>query len=291
MAPNGSVVSSDLVMLPVLSNSCRGLAAVCVFLAVPWLWGQQSTAAKATVLPNAPSFALEAAALQQSQEDAQQQPNPNPNLGESAHPQQNSPATPEVKKQPKRILWIIPNYRAVSSDANVPPLDNKGKFKLMLDDSFDYSAFVYTGFVAGLRMAVNSYPEFGHGASAYGEYYYHFFIDQAVGNTFTEWLLPVTFKQDPRYFTKGHGSFLARTGYAASRLVVTRTDKGTEQFNISEIGGNLAAAGISNAYYPAPTRGVSNTINNWAVQLALDGGFNIIKEFWPDISHKILHLD
>ena len=80
-----------------------------------------------------------------------------------------------------------------------------------------------------------------------------------------------------------------RAGYAASRLVVTRSDKGTEQFNISEIGGNLAAAAISNAYYPAPERGVSNTMNNWVVQLALDGGFDVIKEFWPDIAHKILH--
>ncbi len=94
--------------------------------------------------------------------------------------------------------------------------------------------------------------------------------------------------QDPRYFTKGHGGFFSRAGYAASRLVVTRSDKGTEQFNISELAGNLAAAGISKAYYPAPERGVSNTFNYWVIQLALDEGFNVVKEFWPDIQHKVL---
>lgn len=101
----------------------------------------------------------------------------------------------------------------------------------------------------------------------------------------------MAFKQDPRYFTKGHGGFWSRTGYAASRVLVTRSDKGTEQFNISEIAGNLAAAGISNAYYPAAKRGVGNTMNNWAVQVGLDSAFDVLMEFWPDIAHKIFHQD
>jgi hypothetical protein len=266
----------------------RALCAAILLLSA-FSYGQdfQPAPSVSVALPDAPSATLfDQQSGTQSVDSAKQQPNSN--LGESAKPQQNSTQTPEQKKQPKRILYIIPNYRAVSSDANLPPLTPGGKFKLMVDDSFDYSAFVYTGLVAGLRFAANSYPELGHGMAGYGQYYWRAFVDQAVGDTFTEWLLPVAFKQDPRYFTQGHGGFFNRTGYAASRLVVTRSDKGTEQFNISELAGNLAAAGISNAYYPAPERGVSNTINNWVIQLALDGGFNVVKEFWPDIQHKIL---
>jgi hypothetical protein len=33
-------------------------------------------------------------------------------------------------KQPKRILWIIPYYRAVSANTQLPPLSRKGKFWL-----------------------------------------------------------------------------------------------------------------------------------------------------------------
>lgn len=251
---------------------------------------QAGSVTQVSALPDAPSATL-AMLDAQPDADAESQEKPNPNLGESSTPQQNSPQTPLVKKQPKRILFIIPNYRAVSSDANLPPLDSRGKFKLFVDDSFDYSAFVYTGFVAGLRMAQRSYPEFGHGAAGYGRYYWRAFADQAVGNFFTEWAVPSVTKQDPRYFTKGHGSFLSRTGYAASRLVVTRSDSGGSAFNISEIGGNLIAAGISNAYYPSQERTVSNTMSNWLIQLALDGGFDVIKEFWPDIAHKVLHQE
>lgn len=240
-------------------------------------------------LPDSPGSTL---VTMQSQGDAadkaEQSGQPS---GTQASAQRDSAELADQKKQPKRILWVIPNYRAVSSDVKVPPLAPHEKFKLMVDDTFDYSAFLYVGFVAGLRMAAASYPEFGEGPSAYGRYYWHSFVDNASGNIFTEWLLPVAFKQDPRYFTKGHGSFFTRASYAASRLVVTRSDKGTEQFNISEIAGNLAAAGISNAYYPAPKRGVGNTMNNWAVQLGLDGAFDVMKEFWPDIAHKVFHQE
>lgn len=105
----------------------------------------------------------------------------------------------------------------------------------MVDDSFDYSTFISVGLLAGIAQAQRSVPQFDDGALAYSQYYWHIFVDQAIGNAFTEYLLPVAFKQDPRYFTKGHGGFLNRTGYALSRLVVTRTDSGGSQINASEI--------------------------------------------------------
>jgi hypothetical protein len=253
------------------------------------MWAQQISSLPAP-LPDAPSATPARMQVEVQQSDsAPQNQGPDTNPGPSSTPGQSPPDAEPQKKQPKRILYVIPNYRAVSADANLPPLTPKGKLKLMVDDSFDYSAFLYTGFVAGLRYGIDSYPELGRGWSGYGRYYWRFFVDQADGNAFTEFLLPVVFKQDPRYFTKGHGSFWNRAGYAASRLVVTRSDKQTEQFNISEIAGNLAAAGISTTYYPPPERGVSNVINSWVVQLALDGGFDVIKEFWPDIAHKVFH--
>ena len=122
---------------------------------------------------------------------------------DSSVPQQNSAQTPVAKEQPKRILYIIPNYRAVSADAVVAPLDARGKFNLMVDDSFDYSTFISVGLLAGIAQAQRSVPQFDDGPLAYSQYYWHIFVDQAVGNAFTEYLLPVAFKQDPRYFTKG----------------------------------------------------------------------------------------
>lgn len=192
-------------------------------------------------------------------------------------------------KQPKRILWIIPNYRAVSADTQLPPLSLKDKFKLATEDSFDYTSFILAGMLAGVAQARNSNPEFRQGGAGYGRYYWHAFADQALGNYLTELIVPAATREDPRYYTLGHGGFFRRTGYSVSRLLVTRTDSGGRSFNFSEIVGNGAGAGISDLYYPSQERTWTKTGQKWVTQVALDGVFNIFKEFWPDISHGIFH--
>lgn len=187
------------------------------------------------------------------------------------------------------ILWIIPNYRTDESDAIYAPLTPGEKFKIAVDDSFDPSAFLVAGIFAGLAMAQREYPAFGDGADEFAKYYVGAFADQAIGNIMTEALFPIALHQDPRYFTKGKGGFFRRTGYAISREVITRKDDSGNTFNTSEIAGNLVAAGISNAYYPAADRSVGNTLDKWGQQLALDTAFNIAKEFWPDVRHKVFH--
>jgi hypothetical protein len=190
-------------------------------------------------------------------------------------------------KQSARILGVIPNYRAVSAGTKLPPLSFKDKFKLATEDSFDYSSFLVVGFMAGISQAKNQTPEFHQGGAGYARYFWHSFADQAVGNYFTEFIVPYATHEDPRYYTRYHGGFIKRTGYAVGRLFVTRTDSGGETFNFSEIIGNGAAAGISDLYYPRQERTWTKTGQKWATQVALDGLFNVLKEFWPDIRHGV----
>jgi hypothetical protein len=112
----------------------------------------------------------------------------------------------------------------VSADTQLPPLSLREKFWLASEDSFDYSSFITTAMLAGVSRAENSYPEFGHHTAAYGRYYWHALADQAVGNYMTEAIVPAVTHEDPRYYTLGHGGFFKRTGYAVSRLLITRTD-------------------------------------------------------------------
>lgn len=184
------------------------------------------------------------------------------------------------------ILWVIPNYRSDESTSEFEPLTPRQKFGVAFDDSFDPTAFLVAGVFAGTSMAQNQYRSFGQGAAGFGKYYGGAFADQAIGNMMTEALLPIALHQDPRYFTKGRGGFFKRTGYAISREVITRNDDGRNHFNTSELLGNAIAAGISNAYYPAADRSFGNTFNKWGQQIGLDTGFNIMKEFWPDIRRK-----
>lgn len=205
----------------------------------------------------------------------------------------NGPASPSDQNGEKsaagkhRILWVIPNYRAEENSVDIKPLTPGGKFKLAFYDSFDPSAFLVAGVFAGSSMAQNQHRGYGQGAEGYGRYYGASFGDQAIGNFMTGGLFPVVFRQDPRYFTKGTGGFWKRAGYALSREVVTRGDDGGSHFNISELGGTAAAAGIANAYYPDEERTAGKSAGRWGTQIGLNAGFNEMKEFWPDLRHKI----
>jgi hypothetical protein len=103
-----------------------------------------------------------------------------------------------------------------------------------------------------------------------------------------EAFVPTVTKEDPRYYTLGRGGFFKRTGYAVSRLLITRTDVGNATFNFSEVVGAGAAAGISNLYYPPGNTWVK-TYQRWGSQLFQDALSFEAKEFWPDINRYVFH--
>src|SRR5208282_2413644 len=169
-------------------------------------------------------------------------PSPVPDGGQSPSASTSSapgtPAQPDEGQQTKRILWIVPNFRAVSAGAKLPPQPVKEKFKTAALDSFDYSSFIFVGIQAGISQGTDAYPAFRQGAAGYGRYYWHTFADQTDENLWVEGILPVVFRQDSRYYTLGHGGFIKRGVYAVSRTVITRTDSGRETFNASEVLGS-----------------------------------------------------
>lgn len=207
-------------------------------------------------------------------------------LAQTANPaaSQNDDTTAQ---QTSRIFGIIPNFRAVSTTDHLPAQTVREKFITATQDSFDYSALFVPTVLAGVNLARKATPEFGTGASGFGQYWWHGALDQTSENYMVEFVVPVLTHQDTRYYTLGRGGFFKRTGYALSRAVVTRTDRGDEEFNVSEVGGAGLSAGLSNAYYPAAERTVGNTMSQWGLNVGIDAGTFWFKEFWPDINHKL----
>ncbi len=197
--------------------------------------------------------------------------------------------TGQYGQQSKRILWVIPNYRAVSANAHLPPLKFKENLWMATEDTFDYSDFIFVGGLAGIAMAGKSQPSFGQGAEGFGKYYWHTFVDGGIENYMTEAIVPAATKEDPRYYTLGQGGFFKRTGYSVSRLFITRTNTGKSTFNLSEVVGAGAAAGIGNFYYPTESNPWVKTYQRWETQVGLDGLCNLLKEFWPDINRAVFH--
>jgi hypothetical protein len=186
-----------------------------------------------------------------------------------------------------RVFGVLPNYSTVERNTNVPAITTKSTFQMFALGTFDPYVFPFVAFTAELAQLGHDEPSWGYGIGSYGKRYAMAFSDNAIGNFMTTAVAPTLLRTDPRYFVLGEGGFLRRAGYALSRSVVTRTRGGRETFNLSEIGGNLVGAGISNTYHPREDRTVSGTMTRWGMQVMWDTLTNELKEFWPDIRRKI----
>jgi hypothetical protein len=202
-----------------------------------------------------------------------------------------------------RLFFALPNFLTVENAGQIPPLSAGQKFKVVARGSFDPIQIVWYGALSGISQAQDSEPGYGQGAEGYAKRYGAYAADGTIENFFVGAILPSVLRQDPRYFQSGKGSFFNRSGYAVSRIFVTRTDSGHSQFNYSEIFGSAIAAGISTysyhphpGYHPQPgvdvpyvasDRTLRNTASVWGSQVGYDTITLVIKEFWPDIRRKL----
>jgi len=203
-----------------------------------------------------------------------------------------APGTPanDEDQVDKRILGVLPNYRTAPKSAESKPLTTAQKFNIAFKDSFDWPVYLVSAGFAGLYQVENQNPEFGQGVKGYAHRYATSYGDQTIGNMMTEAIMPTLFREDPRYFRQGEGGVWHRAFYAASRVMVTRTDAGGQRFNFSEWLGNGATAAIGNLYYPQE-RGLGDVWQRTYTQIATDAFSQELKEFWPDIKRHLKRGD
>jgi hypothetical protein len=194
--------------------------------------------------------------------------------------------SPQSGTEDKRILWFFTNHRTTDDPGALPKLTPRGKLGIAFGDATDRAIFLQTAFISGLGQATNANPLFGQGIEGYARRFGTTYADFAVENMMTEGIFPTLLHQDPRYFRRREGTGRSRLGYAISRLVITRTDSGRNQFNFSEVVGGATSLAISNAYYP-DGRSVGNNMGRYALQLGFDAASNVLKEFWPDLKRKL----
>jgi hypothetical protein len=191
-----------------------------------------------------------------------------------------------------RLGFVLPNFLTVENAGKIPPLTAKQKFAVVARGSFDWAQYPWYGFLSGISQAENSEPGYGQGAEGYGKRYGAAWADGTIENFWTGAILPSLLRQDPRFYQKGKGGFWHRTGYAMSRIVVTRSDSGNNQFNFSEIFGSAISAGISTySYHPRAEKTLRNTASVWGTQVGYDTLTLVVKEFWPDIRRKLRKKD
>ncbi|MGA7916116.1 MAG: hypothetical protein WCA00_12830 [Candidatus Acidiferrales bacterium] len=162
----------------------------------------------------------------------------------------------------------------------------KDKFKLFLANTFDPVTFVSVAFNAGIGQAQDSDPRYGQGAAGFGNRFGAYFLDQAQSQFFKSFAYPVIFAEDPRYYRLGQGSTRRRLLHAVEHSVIANREDGTRMFNFSEWLGTTSAIVLANAYHPDRERGVRPVVRRVAASVSWDVGFDILREYWPEIARK-----
>jgi hypothetical protein len=201
----------------------------------------------------------------------------------AAPPTQPLTAEEQLKLQEKqRVFGVMATFNT-TRNKDALPLSAGQKYRLFFKSATDPWPFVLTAFGAGIDQADNSFPEYHQGVEGYAKRYGAAYTDYFTGNLLGNAVLADLFKEDPRYFQKGTGSFTSRFLWAASSTVWCKRDSGTWGPNYANVVGNLMGAAVSNLYYPAKERTVSDTVSRGVTVTAQAIIGSEIIEFWPDM--------
>jgi len=168
---------------------------------------------------------------------------------------QPSPTTASAAQPASRLTKVIePGQQA-------PTLTARNKLELGAKSAIAPMSIASWFVSAGWSHLTNGAPNYGTDKGAFGERLGAAGIRDPSEEILSTGILAATFHEDPRYYKLGRGHSIGRRiVYAATRVLVTKTDHGKATPNLALLGGNLAGAALTNAYYPPLNHGVSQTM-------------------------------
>jgi hypothetical protein len=158
------------------------------------------------------------------------------------------------------------------------------KFKLFLHSSVDPLTLLSVGFFSGLSQATNGDPHFGQGGAGFAKRLGAEYTDQATWRFFNNFLYPSIFKEDPRYYRQARGTVRSRLFHAMQHTVIAKHDDGRSMINFDEWLSTGSALAIGYKYHPGSSSGLRPAIRDGSILIVQDMGFDILREFWPEIS-------
>ena len=189
------------------------------------------------------------------------------------------------RRQPKRILGIMPNFRSVSGGVKPHPLGWKYNFEIATHQATDYSAFIFLGLTSISAEGMNLHPALGKGIHGMYEYTWRGFLDKTDGTFISAGLMSSLLHEDTRFYALGTGHRVpVRVLYVISRQGVARTYGGRQTPNIAGLGGKVLTQLVSKLYYPAGSTSFSVLATKFGYSAMRDIALQTVREFYPDIS-------
>ena len=184
---------------------------------------------------------------------------------------------------PKYAGIILPGQTSVRLSAG-------NKVIYGFEDAFSVFSLIGATASAGYSHVVDSAPHYGTNSEAFGKREGVAALRSTIQSLATDAVFSPIFHDDPRYYELGgNHKFVNRVVYAATRVVITRSDSGRNRINAPLLLGYGVAAGMNNIYYPDRDRGGKQTFESYAGSLAGAALGLEVNEFLDDALHFV-HL-
>jgi len=190
----------------------------------------------------------------------------------------------EVRKPCSELVY--PFQRFLNTDM-VIPLTWQQKGYLALHDLTDPSNFGTIVGISAITIGIDSHSAYGPGLKGFGKTVGVSLLQDATGQFFGAFAIPVIAQQDPRYFRMPHAKLSKRIIYSVSRTFISRHDDGTPMPNYAALFNYPIGAFISNQYVPGIASDTSSTIVRIVTGIATDPANNLLNEFLPDVASRV----
>jgi hypothetical protein len=163
------------------------------------------------------------------------------------------------------------------------PLSDRCKFRLFLKTTYSPYTFASAGFEATEAQAGGQWPHYGGGMQGWGKRFGATLANTESRRFIQGYALSTILHQDPRYFPSPKKGLFRRAWYSATRVVITKNDRGDSTFNTSEFLGAMLTSALQNSYYPRHDQTFGDTMDRFSGALSSDVIGDILREFTPDM--------
>ena len=188
---------------------------------------------------------------------------------------------------PKPCTELIYPYQRFLTSNIVIPMTWQQKGYLALHDLTDPANFATILGISAITVGADSHSAYGPGLGGFGKSVGVSLLQDATGQFFGAFAIPVIVHQDPRYFRMPHAPFAKRVVYSISRTVVSRSDSGKSMPNYATLLNYPFGAEIDNLYVPGIHPDGASTVARIFTGYALDPANNLINEFLPDVASHV----
>jgi hypothetical protein len=178
----------------------------------------------------------------------------------------------------------------IPADQTAQPITAHDKVIIGLRDLISPEDLLAWVASAGYEQAVNGSPNYGTNSTAFGKRFGAAVARETSQGVFTDVVFSPLLHTDPRYYVQGSQyNFFHRAVYAATRVLVTKTDSGKTTVNAALLLGYGASTALSTAYYPQINRNAKDGISEYGGSLGGAAIGFLVDEFIDDTLHA-LHL-